>query len=522
MDSTIVSVVVFPDRARLVRRGEVTLKEGVHQVEIPNLSLHVDPESVRATARGSAKARLLGLRVQKRFYTETPAEYVRELESQVESARDEMSRLDSQMALVNDHKTKIGELAGHTKTYARAMAKGQIAVESQLSLFDSLRSRAENLEAEAQNLVRLKREQKRRLQKLEKQLEQVRSARQRERYSAFVEIEVLQPGDLAIELNYVVSSAGWKPLYDMRFLEDGDEKRLEVGYLAQVTQRTGENWGGVSLTLSTARPALSGIFPELDPWYISPFPKPVPLRERRSEGTLMAAAVMPAAADLPAEQGFVYEAEETYASVQETSSAVSYQVPGKVVIPTDGEPHKVTVARFMLPLDLDYVTAPKIVQAVHRRARVINDSPFTLLPGPANIFAGDEFIGTTAMELTASQGEIELYLGVDDRIRVERELKRRNVDKVLIRGKRRLSYAYEIKLQNLIGREIQLTVQDQIPVARHEDIKVKMENAEPKPSLQSELNIFTWELTLAPEEKTSLRFDFVVEHPGEMSVAGLP
>ena len=522
MDSTIVAVVVYPDRARLLRRGEVNLKEGVHHIEIPNLSVLLDPESVRATVLGSARTRLSGLRVQKKFYPETPEDYVSEMESQVEVARDELSRLDSQMALVNDQKTKIGELAGHTKTYARAMARGQIAVEAQLALFDSLRSRAEKLDAEGINLRRIIREQKRRLEKLEKQLDQVHSAQQRERYSAIVEIEVLQPGDLTIELNYVVSSAGWEPLYDIRFLEDGDHTRLEVGYLAQVTQRTGENWGGVSLNLSTARPALSGILPELDPWYISPFPTPVPLRERRGEGALSAAAVTPMMADSPEVDGVAFEAEEVYASVQETSSAVSYQVPGKVVVPTDGEPHKVTVARIMLPLDLDYVTAPKIVPAVHRRARVINDSPYTLLPGSASIFAGDEFIGTTAMELTASQGEIELYLGVDDRIRVERELKRRDVDKVLIRGKRRLSYAYEIKLENLSAREIPLTVQDQIPVARHEDIKVKMENAEPKPSLQSELNTFTWELTLAPEEKTSLRYDFVVEHPGEMNVAGLP
>ena len=128
MDSTIVAVVVYPDRARLLRRGEVNLTEGVHHIEIPNLSVLLDPESVRATVLGSARTRLSGLRVQKKFYTETPEDYVSEMESHVEVARDELSRLDSQMALVNDQKTKIGELAGHTKTYARAMARGQIAV----------------------------------------------------------------------------------------------------------------------------------------------------------------------------------------------------------------------------------------------------------------------------------------------------------------------------------------------------------------------------------------------------------
>ena len=522
MDSSISSVVVYPDRARIMRRGEVTLKEGVHHVEIPDLSIHLDTDSLRVSARGSARARVLSLRVQKKFYAETPVDYVKELETQVETAGDELSRLDAQVLLVNDQKTRISDLAGHTKTYAKAMAKGEIKVEAQLALFDSLRARHEKLEAEAQNLVRQKREQERRLEKLKKQLDQVHSARQRERYSAFVEVEVFQAGDLTVELNYVVPSAGWEPLYDMRFLEEGGKPRLEVGYLAQITQRTGENWGGVSLTLSTTRPALSGRLPELDPWYVAPYPKPVPRPEPRMARAQMVTAVPAMEPDAAAEPQPEYEAEEAYASVSESGTSVTYQVPGKVVVPTDGEPHKVTVARFMIPLEMDYVTAPKIVQAAHRRARVINDSSMTLLAGSANIFAGDEFVGTTALELTASQGEIELYLGVDDRIKVERELKRRDVDKVLIGGKRRIHYAYEIELQNLAGREIPITVHDQIPVSRHEDIKVKLEGVEPKPNLQSELNILTWELTLAPEQEAHIRIEFTIEHPGEMSVAGLP
>ena len=83
---------------------------------------------------------------------------------------------------------------------------------------------------------------------------------------------------------------------------------------------------------------------------------------------------------------------------------------------------------------------------------MINDSPYTLLPGASNLFAGDEFIGATQLEMTAPQGEIELYLGADDRVKVERELKRREVEKTIIGGKRRIHYGYEIRLENLAPR----------------------------------------------------------------------
>jgi uncharacterized protein (TIGR02231 family) len=201
--------------------------------------------------------------------------------------------------------------------------------------------------------------------------------------------------------------------------------------------------------------------------------------------------------------------------------AVTYQAAGTANIPPDGQPHRVTVARFPLQPRLDYVSAPSLVQAVYRRARLVNDSPYALLPGQANLFAGDEFVGATSLELTAPQGEIELFLGVDDRVKVERELKRHDVDKTMIGGKRRLHYAYEIKLENLLSVPAALTLHDQVPVSRHEEIKVRLDAADPKPARQTELNLLDWELTLAPKEKRVVRFEYTVEHPATMQVMGL-
>jgi uncharacterized protein (TIGR02231 family) len=200
---------------------------------------------------------------------------------------------------------------------------------------------------------------------------------------------------------------------------------------------------------------------------------------------------------------------------------VTYQVPGSVGVPADGAPHKVTVARFELEPELDYVTAPKLVEAVYRRAQVTNDSPYTLLPGQANLFAGDEFIGSTDLELVAPQGEIELYLGPDDRVKVKRELTRREVDKKFIGDKRRLQYAYEITLENLMPVEAKVTLHDQIPVSQHEHIKVKLASTDPDPDEASELNLLEWAFELEPGQERVVKFGFIVEHPRSMRLTGL-
>ena len=216
------------------------------------------------------------------------------------------------------------------------------------------------------------------------------------------------------------------------------------------------------------------------------------------------------------------EAEVVTAEVDTSGTAVTYTIPGLVDIPPDGTAQKVTIARFRLPPKLDYLSAPRLVEAVYRRAQLTNDSPHTLLAGEAGLFMGDEFIGTTLLELTASQGKIELSLGVEDRLKVERELKRRDTDKRLIGGRRHLIYGYEIKVENLLPVKAELALFDQIPVSRHEEIKVKLEACEPKPSEHSELNILKWQLSLEPKEKRTVRFDFSVDSPQGMEVVGLP
>jgi uncharacterized protein (TIGR02231 family) len=518
-----VEVTVYPDRARVTRRGTAELEAGTHRLEIPELTLHLDPDSLRVSAAGTAQARITGTQVQRVYYAETPAGDVRELEAQIEALEDQLSALDAKIASHKSMGARLEDVAGHSELFATSLAALEMDVDAQLEMFERLHAQVAELDVKVLELGVDKRTLERRLEQLKKQLEQLRGARPRQRYAAFVELEMGEAGELTVTLSYVVTRAAWKPLYDLRLSEDLGEAGLEIGYLAQVTQKTGEAWMDVSLSLSTARPALAATLPELQPWYIQPI-RPMP--ELRSSAKLAATR----AADMPADdmvlgvaaQDEPVEAQVLDAQVETTGAAVTYHVPGAVTVPPDGEPHKVSVADFILPPELDYVSAPRLVEAAYRRAKVINDSPHTMLPGAANLFAGDEFIGNTRLELTAAGGEILLYLGADDRITVEREMVRREVDKRLIGGKRRVRYGFEIHLENLLPQGVRLEVHDQFPVPRHEEIKVRLEKAAPEPDERAEMNMLMWGLELGAAEKITLRYDFSVEYPGDMTLHGLP
>lgn len=523
VETKVASAVVYPDRARITRRGNTSLQKGLQMLEIRDLPLQLNPESLRISARGTARALLLGAQVRRAFYAESPAEQVRRLEEEIESLQDSLKDLDAKAKLIEQSRSALEKIANHSEVYATALAANEMSLQEQLALFDGLRERFEKLNGEVAEIIRARREGERCLQKLNRELDSLRSARPRERYTASVEVEMLDDGDLTVDLQYVISGASWQPFYDLRLLEADGEITLEVGYLAEVKQDTGEVWQDVALSLSTARPALSQTLPELKPWYIRPTlpvaPSPLPVRAKMAAATLGEAASDEAIARSVAEEA---QAQVAEAVVESGGMALNYLIPGSVTIPPDGALHKVTVGRFPLIPQLDYVSAPKLVEAVYRRAKVNNLSPYTLLHGKANLFVGDEFVGTTPLEMTAPGGEIELYLGVEDRIKIKRELKRREVDKRFIGSKRRIVYGYEIELESLLPGASKVTVLDQFPVSQNEEIRVYLDSAEPKPSEVSELNILRWDLTLQPKEKRRLRFDFGVESPQQMQVIGLP
>jgi uncharacterized protein (TIGR02231 family) len=337
---------------------------------------------------------------------------------------------------------------------------------------------------------------------------------------------VLSGGAFTPEITYVVTGAGWLPLYDVRLFEEEGGK-LEVTNIAQVTQRTGQDWKGVELTVSTARPALSQQLPELKPWYIDEYrpPEIAPRRLRAVTAQAQLAAVedvmMDAAPSPIAETPLETEAATALAEVRESETVVSYKVSGESNIPSDGSPHKVTISRSQMNPALDYLAVPKYTDAVFRRVKALNGGPGPMLSGPINLFVGDEFVGSSRLDYVPMGDEMEILIGVEERITIERELTRRDVDKKRLRDRRQLQYGYKIELKNLMPAGVQVEVHDHIPVARHEEIRVKLLQFEPEPVEHSDLNLFEWQITVPAGQERAISYDFIVEHPRDLKIIGM-
>ncbi len=517
------AVTVYPNQARVVRTGSAELTPETTHLIIEELPLTLNVDSVRVNGRGTARVRIRGVDISQRNYREVPAEKVRTLQAQIEDVQNEMKAIADDKATQEAQLVYLDGIRLQTEQFARGLAFGRTTVEKQLDLLTFLHTQDVHAREQIRLLAQREDELQKTLNHLQAELKRHLSAGSKQRYRATVEVEVLDGGDFSAALTYVVNRAGWKPLYDVRLTETNT---VFFTQLAQVTQRSGEDWERVALTLSTARPALNQRKPDLKTWYINEFvppPSPAPRRMAKMSRIRSAAPMMQAEASSPMmfEQEEVVEAEVVTAEVNTNGAAVTFQLSGSSDIPGDGSARKVTIGEHELNPKLDYAAVPKHTDSVFRRATVQNKTGAPLLAGQVSLFAEGEFIGRNQLPFTAPNDDIEFLLGVEDRITIKRELVKRQTDKRFMRDRRKISYGYSITLKNLLPTYVTVAVEDHTPVPRHESITVKLESVRPAPKEQSDLNLLKWEVGLAAESAQTIIYEYSVEHPREMNVIGL-
>jgi uncharacterized protein (TIGR02231 family) len=528
VDAPIVTVTVFRDGARVQRSGTVNVQPGLQPVVIGGLPAGVDPASVRVAARGPGLA-LLDVEVHRRYRTDPLREQTARLRSEVDRCRDLVQELDDEDTAEQARLSFLGHLSeSAAMALARAVSFGRAG-------HDDLAQMAGHLSADTGDALGRRREISARRRAARRELE---AAEQRleaaERRAgdtvALTEVSATLEASAAtaaeIDVSYHVPGASWRPLYDLTL----EGERLAVSYLAEVRQQSGEDWPAVELVLSTTRRGLHQALPELDPWYIGrarPVPAPPPFRTRKSLAAAGPEAVPPGVPMAAAAQEVLPEAPHLVAEIAESGepgdlgSGLAYRVQRPLAVPADGEPYKTAVARFTLDAELDHLAVPVLAPEAYARATVTNTSSLLLLPGPARVFHGSQFVGETALETVAAGEEFELQLGVDDQIRVERQLRRRSTSKAMIGGTRTIDIAYEITVENHRPNQARISLHDHIPVSSDGDIKVRLREASPDPAGQTDLGELTWDLTLDAGQTATIRHRFTVEHPAQVTIVGL-
>jgi uncharacterized protein (TIGR02231 family) len=341
--------------------------------------------------------------------------------------------------------------------------------------------------------------------------QQLNEQSSRNQSSGEIIITVQSKSSTNIELNlsYIVSNAGWMPIYDLRAKDT--KSPIALAYRANVYQNTGIDWKNVKLTLSTANPSQGGSKAELYPQYLSVYePQPIYVQNSRAmkkeapQAMAMEAAPMVSMADAGTTASLV--------NVQESTMSVNFEIQIPYSIPSSGNPELVDIQNHSLSADYKYSIAPKVDKDAFLVSIIRDWEKLNLLPGKANVYFEGTFVGETQINGSDVADSLVISLGRDKKIVSKREVVSEYKARKTVGSNIRETFGYKISLRNTKGEAITLTVEDQIPVSQDSRIEVELEDAKGA-AFQTETGKLTWNVTLQPQESKEIIVVYNVKYP---------
>ncbi len=526
MKASVTGVTVYRGRASVTRSGSLQLEPGLYDLRFLNLPETIQPETLQA--RVSKQCKVLEVQYDQVAAADVTLPETEAIDRHIEELQGFISTLDQQLKLIRmqeDFLNQVGVRAASDATDqggTSALDLDAIRQQLQFIIDEQTRLNAAHNEVDPER------------KRLEKELRAARNRRKAIAGSsqfmriATVTIMVAAPSETSIELSYLVTGATWQPSYNIRTATDGDT--VDIEYDAQLTQRSGEDWNRVDLTLSTAQPTLAANPPVLDPRFVDVLVSRGPARSVQSPETDLVNKLRRNESLSGSALEFAFDAQ-----VSGEGPAVTYHLPRPVTLKTNiQKQQRSRITTIQSRGEFIHVAMPILTEAVYIRGALTNNSSFLLLPGPVSIFVGQDYVGPTQLATVPPDGTFELYFGIDQSIKATRQLITKKTTKTgLLGGGLKTSYDYRLEIVNGAGKGITLELWDRYPVSRSDQITVDLVDLSHRLAADAEyleeqkpLGLLKWDLAI-PAATTSNSV-FVVEYgvrinrAKTISVSGLP
>ena len=430
--SRVTAVTVYQGNALVTRLVDVPDGRGLVEIVVTPLP----PQTVDSSlyADGTDGLRVLSSRYRTRAVKEDTRKEVRAKEAEIRTLKQEAERLKNEAQVADQNLQLLTKLENFTSVTMQHLAeKGLLNSEGTLSLAKYvMTTRVEKAAA----LVVVQQKMQGNAEATEfatRELTELTSGSGRTERDAVIVVDRGGPGG-KVRLNYLVTAATWRPQY--RFRAGAENGPVQLEYLAAIEQKSGEDWTGVDMTLSTAQPQLNATPPELLALDITVVGRGAglaqsPQRQGGGAGMMSAGGRSQMFRDQSRElrqkaqaeiignralegQNFINEAaaleqaDELLAKKDDkpgdqdadragglaSSTAVhegpsvTYHLRSKLTVPSRNDQQLIEVARIETKPEYYYKAVPILTSHVYRLADLSNKSEYVLLPGEATMYVG--------------------------------------------------------------------------------------------------------------------------------------
>ena len=528
--SKITKITVYQQGAQIKRKASFNVVKGINKIILTGISPNIDPNSIQVTASG--KVVLLDSKFSSVYPEVNEYEYNTappEIKKQIDVLMDSIFELKY---VIMDVQNKIDVLNSEKNILNNnGTVKGTGKVNDSIPLLkDAMafyHSKMNHINTELLKLNRKKMLLTRKEGKMTDRLNNLKNYTTNhqidinKKYEPVHQIEITLSAKEAqsgkIYVNYLVNNAGWIPQYDLR--NQTSNNTIKLTYKAQVYQNTGVEWNDVRLTLSTNNPYANKTKPELSPWYLNysmyqQSEKTSSLQYKKMRTTHAYGNNAPVAN---------YEVEETNAPSDEVVTSesftevikqlisVDYAIDLPYTIKSNNEKYMVLVNSKTLDTKYKYYSVPKIDLSCYLVAQITNLDELDLVPGQANIFHNNSYLGTTYLNPAIMNDTMNLSLGKDPKLLVTRTTLKNESKQKVVGDKIVKTYAYHIEVKNHKSSTVKITLQDQIPISQNKEIEIELINGS-KGHLNEVTGLMEWDLKLKPKETKKINLVYTIKY----------
>lgn len=201
----------------------------------------------------------------------------------------------------------------------------------------------------------------------------------------------------------------------------------------------------------------------------------------------------------------------------ENQTNVEFNIKDPYSVPSDGKQYTVEINQLDLDATYQYAVAPKLSTDVFLSAMLTDWNKYNFLPGEANLFFEGTFIGKSLLNTSATADTLHISLGTDKNIVVTRTSLKDLTEKQTFGSNKKETKDWLIEVKNRKNQQVNLLVEDQVPVSQNSSIEVETQNVSDG-KLDQTTGKISWNLSLKPSDDKKLELKYQVKYPKNQTV----
>lgn len=515
LNSKIVEATVYRQNAELVHISNGKIPAGTSEVIIKDISTYINPASLQVGIKSSGKVSLLSATYEVDYLNSN------ELNEEQQAWKDRLDKLNTDLRWAKEQKQIYYDLETVLNENKKlGGANLGLNPTDLVQLLELYKTKQYEYNTAFLKYEREERDLNIEVGKVQSQLNAANAKANKPTGILKLQVSAIAPSTVDFRCAYIISNAGWEPIYDLR--SEGTTKPVDLVYKANIYQNSGYDWDRVNLIVSTGNPVQNNNRPIMNPLYVNYYTQ----YNNESYGSYNArtSEVNMAYADAPMameeveissyKQGFDYNNQATTSQF-----STQYEVALPQNIASDGKYHLVGLETYELKSEYAYHAVPKLDRAAFLLAKVSDWGQYNLLPGTANIFFEGAYVGQSVINPNVSSDTLLVSLGRDEGIKVTRSELKDYTSSKFIGSNKKETYAYEIEIRNNKSYGVTIEILDQVPVSNNKEIQVEIDDLGGA-KYNEELGKLEWNIQIGANQSKKVKFVYSVKYPKDKTITG--